>query len=87
MDGEVHGHDEPFQPLRPASRPKLILAIVFGPAAWLGALAAGCILAAHTDAIEAGFAISLASFVLAAIVLGLLRLARAREERRYSNRA
>jgi membrane protein implicated in regulation of membrane protease activity len=87
MDGELRGQDEPFQPLRPASRPRLILAIVFGPAAWLVALAAACVLVARTDAIEAGLAISLASFVVAAIVLALLRLGRAREERSYSDRA
>jgi hypothetical protein len=87
MDGELRGQNEPFRPLRPASRPRLILAIVFGPVAWLVALDVACVLLARTDAIEAGLAISLASFVVAAIVLGLLRVGRAREERRYADRA
>ena len=35
---DAHGFDEPFRPLRPASGPKLIAALVLGPILWVVAL-------------------------------------------------
>ena len=83
----AHGLDEPFRPLRPTSRPKLIAALVFGPIVWVVMLLVASWLLDHTNAIELGLLVSTASFVLAAVVLSVLRLGRRREERRYADRA
>jgi hypothetical protein len=80
------GFEDTFQPLRPASRPRLIAAFVLGPMVWAVALAIGAWLIEYTDAIEFGLLVALASFVISAIVLSLLRLGRLREERRYADR-
>jgi hypothetical protein len=84
---DAHGFDEPFRPLRPASGPKLIAAFVFGPILWVVALLLASWLLDRTDAIELGLLITAATFVVAAVVLSLLRLGRIREERRYADRA
>ena len=83
----THGFDEPFRPLRPASRPKRIAALVLGPILWVVALVVASWLLDRTNAIELGLLISAATFVFAAVVLSLLRLGRRREERRYADRA
>ncbi|MDA0164201.1 hypothetical protein OM076_28265 [Solirubrobacter ginsenosidimutans] len=87
MPDDAHGFEEPFRPLRPASGPKLIAALVFGPILWVIALIAAAVLLDRTDAIELGLLVTAASFVFAAIVLSLLRVGRRREERRYADRA
>ena len=84
---DAHGFEDPFRPLRPASRPKLIAALVLGPILWLVALVVASWLLGHTDAIELGLLVTAASIVLAAVVLSLLRVGRRREERRYADRA
>jgi hypothetical protein len=84
---DVQRLDERFRPLRPASRPKLIAALVLGPILWLVALLVASWLLDHTDAIELGLLVTAVSFVFAAVVLSLLRLGRQREERRYADRA
>jgi hypothetical protein len=84
---DAHGFDEPFRPLRPASRPKRIVAIVLGPILWVVALVLVSVLLDRTNAIELGLLITAASFFVAAVVLSLLRLGRRREERRYADRA
>ena len=84
---DAHGFEDPFRPLRPASGPKLIAALVFGPILWVVALLLASWLLDRTDAIELGLLIAAASFVFAAVVLSLLRLGRRREERRYADRA
>jgi hypothetical protein len=84
---DAHGFDEPFRPLRPTSRPKLIVALVVGPILWLGMLLVASWLLDHTQAIELGLLISTAAFYFAVVVLSLLRLGRRREERRYADRA
>jgi hypothetical protein len=84
---DAHGFDEPFRPLRPASRPKRIAALVFGPILWVAALMLASWLLNETNAIELGLLVTAASFVFAAVVLSLLRLGRRREERRYADRA
>jgi hypothetical protein len=84
---DVQGFGEPFRPLRPESRPKLIAAIVLGPVLWLVALLVAAAVLARTNTIEIGLLLTAGSFVIAAVVLGLLRLGRRREERRYADRA
>jgi hypothetical protein len=84
---DAHGFDEPFRPLRPASGPKLIAALVLGPVLWVVALLLASWLLDRTNAIEIGLLITAASFVFAAVVLSLLRVGRRREERRYADRA
>lgn len=72
-----------FKPLRPAQRPRLILAAVFGPLAWLVALAIVSVLISFSRAIVLGFLVTLASLLIAAIVLVVLRRRRDSEERRF----
>jgi hypothetical protein len=84
---DAHGFDEPFRPLRPASGPRLIAAFVCGPILWVAALLLASWLLDRTNAIELGLLLTAASFVVAAVVLSLLRLGRRREERRYADRA
>jgi hypothetical protein len=84
---DAHGFDEPFRPLRPASGPKLIAAIVLGPILWVVALMVASWLLDRTNAIELGLLVTAASFLFAAVVLSLLRVGRRREERRYADRA
>jgi hypothetical protein len=84
---DAHGFEDPFRPLRPASRPKLIAALVLGPILWLVALLVASWLLGHTNAIELGLLVTAAAFLFAAVMLSLLRLGRLREERRYANRA
>ena len=80
-------YDARFRPLRPASRPTVIATIVVGPVMWLVAGGVAAYLIERTDAIELGLLVAFASFVVAAIVLGLLAHGRRREERRYADRA
>jgi hypothetical protein len=84
---DAHGFDEPFRPLHPASRPKRIATLVFGPMLWVVALVVGSWLFDRTNAIQIGLLITAASFVFAALVLSLLLVGRRREERRYADRA
>jgi hypothetical protein len=84
---DAHGFDEPFRPLRPASGPKLVAALVLGPLLWVIALALASVLLDRTNAIELGLLVTAAAFVFAAVVLSLLRFGRRREERRYADRA
>ena len=60
---------------------------MFGPILWLAALLLASWVLDQTNAIELGLVVTAASFVFAAVVLSLLRLARRREERRYADRA
>lgn len=89
MDAETPaGQDEVvldrFEPLRPASRTRVILGLVIGTATWIALLELAHGFRVHFDVIEVGLAIAAGSFVVAALVLGLLRLGRRREERRYA---
>lgn len=86
MPEDVQGFDERFRPLRPASRPKLIAAFVLGPVAWVVALLIVALVVARRDAIGIGLLVAGSSFVIAAVVLSLLRLGRLREERRHADR-
>jgi O-antigen/teichoic acid export membrane protein len=84
MPEDAHSYETRFRPTRPASRPKLIAAIVIGPVLWVVALVVAAWLVKHRDAIEYALVVAAASFVVALLVLWLLRRARLREERRYA---
>ncbi len=75
-----------FEPLRPVSRRRLIVAIVLGPVLWLVAFAVAAWFLVSTRAIQLGLAITLASFVVGFLVLLVLWTGRRREERRYVDR-
>ena len=84
---DAHGFDQPFRPMRPASGPKLIAALVLGPILWVVALIVASWLLDRTDAIELGLLIVAAVVRLRGGGADLLRLGRRREERRYADRA
>ena len=72
-----------FEPLRAASRRRLIAALIVGPVIWLVALMVAAHQLQNTWAIEAGILITLGSFAIAFAVLAVLRQARIRQEQRY----
>jgi hypothetical protein len=74
---------EPFVPLRPVPRGRLILWAVIGPLAWLVALLVAAIVLHRTRAIELGMAIAFGCLALSMVVLLLVRGGRDRERRRY----
>lgn len=78
--------DVSFTPLRPTSRRRMFVRAVLGPVLWLVAVLVATVLVERTDAIELGLAVAAGSFLLAALVLSLLRDGRGREERRYADR-
>ena len=74
-----------FEPLRPASRARLILVYVVGPIIWLAAIVGVAVVLRHTRAIARGLLITTVSFLLALVVLLLLHARRRRQERRYAS--
>ena len=72
-----------FEPLRAASRRRLIAGLILGPVIWLVALMIVAYLLQNSWAIEAGLLIALGAFVIAFAVLAILRRGRIRQERRY----
>jgi drug/metabolite transporter (DMT)-like permease len=79
MSYETH-----FRPLRPAPRRKLIAALIVGPCLWVIALVLTALALHRTDAIEGALIVTGAAFVVAFVVLSVLRRSRRREERRYA---
>jgi hypothetical protein len=75
-----------FQPLRPASRGRLAVALVLGPLLWVVALAVAAWLFAYTWAIQIGLLVTLGSFLVALAMLAVLRTGRERQARRYADR-
>lgn len=75
-----------FEPLRPASRKRLLLGIVIGPFLWLVALITVAVVLHLTSAIELGLLIALITAALSTIILLLLRQGRVRQEKRYAAR-
>ena len=74
---------EPFVPLRPAPRGRLILRAVIGPLVWLVALLVAAIVLHRAQAIELGMVIAFVCVAVSMIILLLLRGGRDREQRRY----
>jgi membrane-associated phospholipid phosphatase len=75
-----------FEPLRPASRRRMVLAIVIGPLLWIVAFVTVGLVLHFSSAIELGLLIVLLSAVLSLILLAALRLDRVRQEKRYAAR-
>ena len=69
---------------RPAG--SVIAALVLGPILWLVALIVAAWLFKYSWAIQLGLAVAAASFLLALLVLALLRRGRRRQEMRYADR-
>jgi membrane protein implicated in regulation of membrane protease activity len=83
VSGDADLKSVQFEPLQPASRTRLVLAIVFGPVLWLVALIVTAIVVHRSWAIELGLVVTAVSFLVALVVLTLLHAGRHREERRY----
>jgi hypothetical protein len=75
-----------FEPLRPASRKRLIVGIVIGPVLWVIALSTVAWVLHVSFAIELGLLLAAICGVVSAIVLVLVRHARIRQEDRYAAR-
>ena len=78
--------DDRFRPMRRASGPRLIAAIVLGLFLWVVGLVIVALLVHKSDAIELGVLIAVGSILVAVPILIVLRLGRRREERRYAAR-
>ncbi len=72
-----------FEPLHPASRASLITGVVIGPLLWLIVLSLAAWVFDYSWAIALGLLVVVVTFVVALIVLSLLRAWRVRQERRY----
>lgn len=86
MSGEREPIIPRFRPLGEVATWRLVLVVTVGPVMWVVALLVGAWVVEETDAIETGLAITAGSFVLALVVLSLMRAGRRREERRYVDR-
>jgi membrane protein YdbS with pleckstrin-like domain len=75
-----------FEPLRPASRGRLVLGLILGPILWLAALVVVAWTLHFTWAIEAGLIVTLGTFVLSLVALSLLRWRRQRERQHAARR-
>ena len=73
-----------FEPLRPASRGRLVLGLILGPVLWLVALIVVAVTLRYTWAIEIGLLVALMTFVLSLGALLFLRSRRLRQERRFA---
>ncbi len=82
-DGEQRLDAPRFEPLRPASRGRLIAAMVLGPILWLAALVIVAWAVDKTSAIALGFAVAAGAFVIAVLVLSWVYVARRRQEKRF----
>jgi membrane protein implicated in regulation of membrane protease activity len=74
-----------FEPLRPASRGRLIVGLVLGPVLWLVALIVAALIFDYSSAIALGLLVTVASFFISLVVLALVRAARRRQERRFAD--
>jgi hypothetical protein len=86
VSGDAERPPVRFEPLRPASRWRLVAAFVLGPILWLVALVVAAWLINESWAIEVGLLVTIAAFLVALVVLAVLREGRQREERRYADR-
>jgi MFS-type transporter involved in bile tolerance (Atg22 family) len=74
---------EPFVPLRPVPRRRLIVRAVLGPLAWLVGLLVAATVLHRTRAIELGLLIAFVCLVVSMLVLVVVRGGRNREQRHY----
>jgi hypothetical protein len=72
-----------FEPLRPVSRARLILRLVYGPVLWLVAFAIAALLFLSGWVIQVALVVTAASFLVGLVVLAVLRMGRQREAGRY----
>jgi membrane protein implicated in regulation of membrane protease activity len=72
-----------FEPLRPASRGRMIAAFALGPLFWLVALIVAAWVLEYTESIALGLLFTVASFVVSLVVLALVYSARRRQEEGY----
>jgi uncharacterized RDD family membrane protein YckC len=86
MSGESDPREVRFEPLHPASRKRLIVALIVGPILWLVALIVVAVVVKNTRAIGVGLVVVVGSCLIAIVVLNVLLSARRREERRYDDR-
>jgi uncharacterized RDD family membrane protein YckC len=86
VDSELDGAAVRFEPLRPASRGRLIAGFVLGPILWLVALIVVAVVFKYTNAIAVGLGVAVASFVVSLLVLALVYRGRRRQEERYAAR-
>jgi hypothetical protein len=77
------GEVEPFRPVHPVPRTRMIVRSVVGPVLWLGSLVIVAFVLKETRAIEIGFAIALSSMAVSLIALSLIRGVRDRERSRF----
>ena len=88
-DDEVSSEPDPsaihFEPLRPASRGRLIAGFVLGPVLWLMALIVAAWLFDYSLAIALGLLVTLSSFLVSLLVLAILYRQRRSQERRYAD--
>jgi drug/metabolite transporter (DMT)-like permease len=68
-----------FEPLRPASRGRLVLGLILGPVLWLAALVVVAATLHYTWAIQAGLIVTIGTFLLSLAALSFLRRRRQRE--------
>lgn len=83
MSNEFDSSIVRFEPLRPASRKRLLLGVVVGPLLWVVAFIVVAAVLHYSTAIELGLLVALISAVVSTIGLVLLRHARIRQEKRY----
>ena len=86
MGSELDQPSVRFEPLRPASRGRLIAGFVLGPVLWLLALVAVAWAFDYSLAIALGLLVTVVAFFVSLIVLALLHAGRRRQERRYAER-
>ncbi len=72
-----------FEPLHPASRSAVIAGVLVGPLLWLVALVAVAWFFEYAWAIAFGLLVTVTTFLVALVVLALVRVARVRQEKRY----
>ena len=75
-----------FEPTRPATAGRIVAALILGSVLWIAAIAVTAVVLHRTSAIELGLAVTLGSFLVSMVLLGLLRAVRRREEERDANR-
>jgi hypothetical protein len=77
---------EPFAPLRPETRRRLIVRAAVAPLIWVVALIVVAVVVRKANAIELAILIVIAVIVLSSIGLVLLRIGRDRQRTRYASR-